>query len=198
MPHRTQPLLHAVLAMALACALAAPAAAAVDGYDSAESAFRAAFIDSGVAGRAYAQDRECAAALYEMPDGRWHSTPVRAGERDRSLIPNHEVPPEALRIIGAHTHGRPHEALDQGQVWGLGYSQADLRNAWHNFTVTQGRIAGQLLLSSDLRILRLGWSGPAAVAPAAWSAGAVAAAPQGRIEVIGQLAPFEATLADLR
>jgi hypothetical protein len=77
------------------------------GYLDAEQAFHAVFIDSGLAWRAYVENREYAAAIYQMPDGRWHATGTVGGDLDSTSIPYRAVPPEAIRVVGAHTHGRP-------------------------------------------------------------------------------------------
>lgn len=128
-------------------------------YDSPEAAFAAVFLASGLGERAYHENREYAAAIYEMPDGRWYSTAVVAGDRTQSAIPYHAVPQAALRIVGAHTHGQPHIPEDDHHVYGLDFSQVDLRNGVSNFRSTHGRISAQLLLTSDLKILRLRLSG---------------------------------------
>lgn len=153
----------AIGALVSGAAAAAADAAAHDpehaAYASAEVAFRALFIDSGLGERAYRENREYAAAIYQMPDGTWHGTTPVAGGRMQSAIPYHAVPEAAVSIVGAHTHGQPHIPEDPRRVYGVDFSQADLRNAVHNYRASQGRIAAQMLLTSDLRILRLTLSG---------------------------------------
>ncbi len=171
-----------------ACAAAeSPAERGADskvGYPSAEAAFYAVFVESGLGMRAYEENREYAAAIFEMPDGRWHCTPVSAGDRGSSLIPYHLVPAEALRIAGAHTHGRPQLPGDATHVYGADFSAADRRNALLNYRMTRGRIDTQLLLSSELKVLRLRLDGRSHEIPASWS-------PEGqgplRTEVLGAL-----------
>jgi len=134
-------------------------------YATPEAAFAAIFVTSGLGERAYQENREYAAAIYEMPDGLWYSTDVIAGSRLESAIPYHAVPPEALRIVGAHTHGQPRIPEDAWHLYGVDFSQADLRNAIYNYRTTHGRIAVQFLLSSELKILRLTLGGEAAMMP---------------------------------
>jgi len=136
-------------------------------YATAESAFVAVFIESGLGRRAYRENLEYAAALYQLADGSWRSTRVRVGTCDGSLIPYSWVPAAAVRIVGAHTHGQPRLAEDPDRVYGTDFSAADRRNAEHNFRLTQGRIGGQLLLSSELKILRLSRRSATRMAPAA-------------------------------
>jgi len=144
---------------------ALPDADAEAAYDSAEAAFAAVFINSGLGERAYQENREYAAAIYQLPDGHWHCTAVVAGGQTASAIPYHAVPPQALRIVGAHTHGQPHIPDDPWHLYGVDFSQADLRNAGYNYRATHGRIAVQLLLTSELKILRLTITGEPALAP---------------------------------
>jgi hypothetical protein len=122
---------------------------------SAEAAFQAAFIDSGLGLRGYRENREYAAAIYQMPDGSWHCTSVVPGTRLESRIPYHEVPDVAVRIVGAHTHGQPRVPEDPQGLYGTDFSASDRRNAVHNYRASEGRIDTQLLLSSEFRILRL-------------------------------------------
>jgi len=124
-------------------------------YATAEQAFAAAFIDSGVGRRGYEQNREYAAALYQLPDGRWYTTVVIAGDRLGSSIPYHLVPNEAVRIAGAHTHGSPVLPEDPSHVYGTDFSQTDRRNAMRAFRSSQGRIDSQFLLTSRLEVLRM-------------------------------------------
>jgi hypothetical protein len=134
----------------------AGSALAVDpAYADARQAFDAVFIRSGLGWRGYVENREYAAAIYLMPDGRWHATrPVRGG-LTRSTIPYGEVPPDALQIVGAHTHGQPHIAGDSSHLYGTDFSEADRRAAIHNYQATRGRISSQLLLTSRLEILQM-------------------------------------------
>jgi hypothetical protein len=125
------------------------------GYATVEHAFEATFIESGLGQRGYDENREYAAALYLMPDGRWYSTPVLAGSRTVSSIPYHLVPAEAVRIAGAHTHGQPRIPEDPTHVYGTDFSQADRRNAIQAFRTSGGRIDTQLLLTSQLVVLRM-------------------------------------------
>jgi hypothetical protein len=125
------------------------------GYATAEQAFAAAFINSGVGRRGYEQNREYAAALYELPDGRWYSTRVITGERLGSSIPYHLVPEQAVRIAGAHTHGSPWLPEDPSHIYGTDFSQTDRRNAMRAFRSSQGRIDSQFLLTSRLEVLRM-------------------------------------------
>lgn len=155
-------------------------------YGSAEAAFRAVFLDSGLGERAYREDREYAAALYEMPDGSWRSTPVIAGERGNSLIPYHLVPAQARRIAGAHSHGSPLLPGDPDHVYGTDFSRADRRNAWLNFRASGGRIDTQLLLSSELKVLRLRLNAQGIELPTAWYPDLP---PPTRTEIIGALPP---------
>ena len=69
-----------------------------DGYPSAEATFDAVFLRSGAAQRAYHENREIAAAIYQLADGSWHSTALVTGTRLRSAIPYHSVPAGALRM----------------------------------------------------------------------------------------------------
>jgi hypothetical protein len=161
-PNSAHPLRSIAALLAVLAATCGQAAQPGDGrpelgrdFPSAEAAFFAVFIDSGLGERAYREDREYAAALYQTPDGRWHSTDVLPGDRDRSRIPYHAVPADALSIAGAHTHGQPDRAIDPQRVFGQTFSSADCDNALHNFVASRGRISQQFLLSSDLRILRM-------------------------------------------
>ncbi|MBV8211034.1 MAG: DUF4329 domain-containing protein [Burkholderiaceae bacterium] len=125
------------------------------GFESAEAAFSATFIRSGIGQRGYDENREYAAALYQMPDGSWYATPVVAGGRDRCSIPYHLVPPEAVRIAGAHTHGRPELPGDSTHAYGTNFSQTDRRNAMQAYVASHGVIDTQLLLTSRLAVLRM-------------------------------------------
>jgi hypothetical protein len=195
-------LLRFALLLALVSTLLSLSAVAADslqfpdddtGYPSAEAAFAAEFITSGLGERAYRENREYAAAIYQLPDGSWHCTPAMAGSRTGSAIPYHAVPTSAVQIVGAHTHGQPHIPEDPWQLYGVDFSQADLRNAVHNYRTTKGRIAAQLLLTSDLRILRLTLSGEADPAAAeemetSLQAGRLRSGGiHGRSELLGQL-----------
>jgi hypothetical protein len=132
-----------------------PGIAPAQGYASAEAAFSGAFRETGLAERAYRENREYAAAIYRMPDGLWYCTPVQTGSRTESSIPYHLVPEAALQVAGAHTHGQETIPEDPQHRYGVDFSQADLNNALHNYRITHGRIAMQLLLTSELRVLRL-------------------------------------------
>lgn len=132
--------------------------AAESGYVDAEQAFDAVFIRSGLGWRGYVENREYAAAIYQMPDGRWHVTRPVAGNLTTSSIPYSKVPSEAIRVVGAHTHGQPHIAGDPSHLYGTSFSEADRRAAIHNYQVTHGRIATQLLLTSRLEILEMNLS----------------------------------------
>jgi len=158
------------------------------GFSSAEDAFIAVFVRSGIGQRGYQENREYASALYQSPDGTWHSTAIVIGSRFESSIPYHLVPASAQRIVGAHTHGQPHVPEDALRLYGLDFSQTDRRNAVHNFAITGGRIQGQLLLSSDLKVLRLSLQSDRTDDPSRVV---------GHIDVIGylQTAPALATLA---
>ncbi len=129
------------------------------GYASAEAAFSGEFLATGLAERGYRENREYAAAIYQMPDGLWYCTAIQAGSRTESSIPYHLVPEAALQIAGAHTHGQAHIPEDPRHLYGVDFSQADLNNALHNYRITHGRIATQLLLTSELQVLRLTISG---------------------------------------
>ena len=144
-----------VLAFVLVAAPQAAFAAASAGYASAEEAFEAIFITSGVGQRGYDENREYAAALYQMPDGRWYATEVIAGGCTSSTIPYHKVPPEAIRIAGAHTHGQPHLPEDPSRIYGTDFSQTDRRNAIRAYQTTHGVIDTQFLLTSRLAVLRM-------------------------------------------
>lgn len=125
------------------------------GWDSAESAFVAAFITSGIGQRGYDENREYAAALYQMPDGRWYATPVVAGNERSCNIPYELVPAQAVRIAGAHTHGQPHIAGDSLHEYGTDFSQADRRIAVDAYRITRGRVDSQWLLTSRLQVLQM-------------------------------------------
>lgn len=157
------------------------------GYANAEAAFADVFLTSGLGLRAYRENREYAAAIYEMPDGSWHSTVPAAGGRMTSTIAYHLVPREALQIVGAHTHGQPIVPEDQGNTYGASFSSSDLRNASHNYRISRGKIAKQFLLTSELRILRLSLSG---IGPGNES-GLVSS----RTEVLGELSPRTGTFS---
>jgi hypothetical protein len=152
-------LVSTIISLSASAAEGVPAADEDPAYASPEAAFAAVFLASGLGERGYWENREYAAAFYEMPDGSWHSTPIVAGTRTESAIPYHAVPPAALRIVGAHTHGQPHIPEDAWHLYGTDFSKADLRNAVHNYRATNGRIAAQFLLSSQLNILRLTLTG---------------------------------------
>lgn len=125
------------------------------GYATAEQAFEVVFIASGISELGYEENREYAAALYQMPDGLWHATPVVAGNVTTSSIPYHLVPPQAVRIAGAHTHGQPRLPEDPTHVYGTDFSQTDRRNAIRAYQASHGRIDSQLLLTSQLAVLRM-------------------------------------------
>jgi len=165
-------LLCIALVLALISTIASLSARAAEGakapeagaaYATPEAAFAAVFITSGLGERAYRENREYAAAIYEMPDGSWHSTAVVAGGQTQSTIPYHAVPPEAVNIVGAHTHGQPHIPGDAWNLYGVDFSQADLRNAVRNYRTTHGLIARQFLLTSELKILSLTITGEPAL-----------------------------------
>jgi hypothetical protein len=145
----------ALLAFLLGAVAQAASAASDAGYASAEKAFEAAFISSGIGQRGYQENREYAAALYRMPDGRWYATRVVAGERLGCSIPYHEVPPEAVRIAGAHTHGQARLPEDPEHVYGTDFSQTDRRNAIRAYESSHGAIDMQFLLTSRLTVLRM-------------------------------------------
>lgn len=147
--------LGAIVPSAAPCTEEATYAPALAAYDSAESAFISVFVLSGLGRRAYRENREYAAAIYQLADGGWRVTPVQRGEELESSIPYHAVPANAQRIVGAHTHGQPRIPGDDEHLYGLDFSRADRNNALRNFLVSGGRICGQLVLSSNLRILRL-------------------------------------------
>jgi hypothetical protein len=149
------PFSRSAAVLAACAALAAPACASDLGYADAEQAFDAVFIDSGLAERAYVENREYAAAIYQMPDGRWHATAAVAGDLTRSAIPYDAVPAQAMRVVGAHSHGRPDIPGDPSHRYGTDFSEADRHAAIHNYRATRGRIAVQLLLTSRLEILRM-------------------------------------------
>jgi hypothetical protein len=90
-----------------------------------------------------------------MRDGRWYSTPVVAGGLITSAIPYHAVPAEATRIAGAHTHGQPQLRQDDARVYGVDFSQTDRLNAMRAYHESRGKIDTQLLLNSNLEILRM-------------------------------------------
>lgn len=158
------------LATADTAGLAIPAAQAA--FASAQDAFQAVFIASGLARNAYDENREYAAAIYQMPDGHWYATRVLAGGRLSSSIPYHLVPRAAIRIAGAHTHGQPRLPEDPTHLYGTDFSQMDRRNAIRAYQASRGRIDTQLLLSSRLEVLEMsvsrgydpasGWIGPIA------------------------------------
>jgi hypothetical protein len=125
------------------------------GYASAEQAFEAVFITSGIGQRGYDENREYAAALYQMPDGRWYATEVTAGNLTGCAIPYHAVPPAAMRIAGAHTHGQPRLPGDASHIYGTDFSQTDRRNAIGAYQASHGKIDSQLLLTSRLEVLRM-------------------------------------------
>ncbi len=125
------------------------------GYADAEEAFLDVFIRSGLALRGYEENREYAAAIYQMPDGRWYATAVVAGGVKASSIPYDQVPHDAVRVDGAHTHGQPRIPGDSLHLYGGNFSDTDRRAAIRNFKVTRGRIAEQLLLTSRLEMLRM-------------------------------------------
>jgi hypothetical protein len=152
-------LFSTIISLSASAAESTPVPGSETTYSSPEAAFAAIFIASGLGELAYRENREYAAAIYQMPDGRWRSTAVVAGSRTESAIPYHAVPEGALRIVGAHTHGQPHIPEDAGHLYGVDFSQADLHNAVQNYRTTRGRIAMQLLLSSELKILRLTLTG---------------------------------------
>jgi hypothetical protein len=147
-------LVSTIISLSAKAAGAIAAASPDTAYRSAEDAFTAVFLDSGLGQRAFRENREYAAAIYQLADGGWHCTLPVAGTRDESAIPYHAVPADAVRIVGAHTHGQPFVAGDSGHVYGVDFSRADLRNAVHNYRITHGRIAAQLLLSSEFKVLR--------------------------------------------
>jgi len=128
------------------------------GFENAQDAFVAVFIDSGLGRRAYEENREYAAALYQMPDGRWHATPVSTGDLKSCRIPYDKVPDGAVRIAGAHTHGQPRIAGEGKQEFGTGFSTIDRRNALLSYRVTHGRVESQWLLTSHLQILELSFA----------------------------------------
>jgi hypothetical protein len=195
-------LLCVALAIALVSTIISMTASAAEtapgdegrGYPSAEAAFAGAFIASGLAERGYRENREYAAAIYQLPDGSWHSTPALAGTRTESAIPYHAVPAAALQIVGAHTHGQPRIPEDPAHLYGVDFSQADLRNAVHNYRITRGRIAAQLLLTSELKVLRLTLSGDPELAmgetfvTSSEQARRAPGAIHGRMEVLDELA----------
>ena len=146
---------RAAIAACLLNVLPPATAAGETGYSNAEEAFDAAFITSGIGARGYEENREYAAALYQMPDGLWHATPVVAGNVTTSSIPYHLVPPQAVRIAGAHTHGQPRLPEDPTHVYGTDFSQTDRRNAIRAYQASHGRIDSQLLLTSQLAVLRM-------------------------------------------
>jgi hypothetical protein len=127
------------------------------GYPSAERAFEAAFIGSGLGLRGYFENREYASAIYRMPDGRWRFVAPVAGGSMTSSIPYGSVPAAAVSIVGAHTHGQPRIPGDRDGLYGTDFSVLDRRAALTNFTNSRGRIAAQLLLTSCFTILRLGF-----------------------------------------
>ncbi len=196
-------LVGTIISMSAAAADATPPGAAEGAYDSPEAAFTAVFLTSGLAERGYQENREYAAAIYQLPDGRWYSTTAAPGSRTECAIPYHAVPPAAIRIVGAHTHGQAKIPEDSGHLYGLDFSQVDLRNAVRNYRVTHGRIAVQLLFTSELKILRLTISGqPESIL------GLVATAPtpefrrvpgavQGTTELLGQF-PVPGSIAALQ
>lgn len=154
-PVRPARLLAALLAARLLTG-PLPAAAQTDrGFDSAEDAFASTFLASGLAQRAFDENREYAAALYQMPDGRWHSTAAVAGDSQSSSIPYHQVPPAAVRIAGAHSHGQPVIPGDSRRDYGLDFSGTDRAHAMQAFRRSQGLIDTQLLLTSRLEVLRM-------------------------------------------
>jgi len=128
---------------------------AKESYESAEAAFVGVFITSGLGLRAFFENREYAAALYQLPDGSWHATPSVPGSRLASAIPYHAVPLDAVFIAGAHTHGQPHIPEDPDHDYGREFSNIDRTTALRNFQISRGKICKQLLLTSDMRILRL-------------------------------------------
>lgn len=132
----------------------APAAPS-SGYQTDEQAFEQVFIGSGLGQRGYDENREYAAALYQMPDGRWYATPVLPGDRDRCSIPYHLVPPQAVRIAGAHTHGQPRLPEEPSRTYGADFSGTDRLNAIRAFQASHGLIDGQWLLTSELVVLRM-------------------------------------------
>lgn len=147
---------RAVLAVLLLGAAAPDARCAPDvGYENAEQAFEGAIIASGIGQRGYDENREYAAALYQMPNGRWYATPVIAGGRTSSSIPYHLVPGQAVRIAGVHTHGQPRLPEDPSHIYGTDFSRADRRNAMLAYQASHGRIDVQLLLTSQLTVLRM-------------------------------------------
>jgi hypothetical protein len=125
------------------------------GYPSAQAAFVAAFITSGVGQRGYDENREYAAALYQMPDGRWYATPAEAGDQTKCRIPYDRVPSKAIRVAGAHTHGQPHLPGDADHEYGLDFSRVDVRNSVQAFSATHGRIDSQWLLTSRMKVLEM-------------------------------------------
>jgi hypothetical protein len=140
-----------VLSVIARVACAAPEA----GYASAEQAFEAVFLASGIGQRGYEENREYAAALYQMPDGRWYATQVVAGSVTGCDIPYHAVPAAAIRIAGAHTHGQPRLPGDPSHIYGVDFSQTDRRNAIRAYQTSQGKVDSQLLLTSRLEVLRM-------------------------------------------
>jgi len=124
-------------------------------FESAQDAFQAIVIDSGLARRAWRENREVAVAFYRLPDGAWHATSVHEGDEWTSSIPYHEVPPAAIEIASAHTHGQPSVAGEGGRIYGLDFSRVDRDNALHNFALTRGRIALHFLVTSRMQVRRL-------------------------------------------
>jgi hypothetical protein len=145
----------AILTLLLIAAAQPAIAASEPGYESAEEAFDAAFLSSGIGRRGYEENREYAAALYQMPDRRWYATPVVAGGRVTSAIPYHLIPPGAMRIAGVHTHGQPTIPEDPSRSYGLDFSQTDRRNAVLAYQASHGRIDRQILLNSRLDVLEM-------------------------------------------
>jgi len=138
-------------------AIADPPLPPADGrsFGTAQEAFEAIVIDSGLARRAWRENREVAVAFYRLPDGAWRATSVHEGDEWTSSIPYHEVPPQAIEIASAHTHGQPSLAGDGGRIYGLDFSRVDRDNALHNFALTRGRIATHFLVTSRMQVRRL-------------------------------------------
>ena len=145
----------AIAVVALNLLLSGARAAGEAGYASAEQAFEATFIASSIGQRGYDENREYAAALYQMPDGRWYATEVVAGGLTESAIPYHAVPSGAIRIAGAHTHGQPRLPEDPMRIYGTEFSRTDTHNAIRAYEASHGRIDAQWLLTSQLVVLRM-------------------------------------------
>jgi hypothetical protein len=80
---------------------------------------------------------------------------VVAGGQTSCRIAYDQVPEQAVRVAGVHTHGRPHLFGDADHEYGTGFSRLDIRNALFNYRATGGRIDSQWLLTSKLEVLEM-------------------------------------------